>query len=113
MFKCYLPKVEFGNGAIGILGCRAMEMGSKAILIIDPYLDSKGLGNSIALNLKKSGISSIKYSDIKPNPSCFKVDKVSNIVREKKCNTVIAIGGGSVIDFGKGVAVVSGNPGTC
>lgn len=113
MFNCYLPKLEFGNGIINSIGKYAKDMGSKAIVVIDPFIDSTGLGDNIITQLKDSGINAIKYSDIQPNPNCFKVDEASMLARDEKCEFAVAVGGGSVIDFGKGVAVISGNTGNC
>ena len=111
MFKCCLPKIEFGEGILERLGELAGKYGTKAILTIDPYLDSKGIGKRIEKILSANGVDSIKFNDIEPNPSCFKIDKAGELSKKEKCQLVIAVGGGSALDFGKAVSVMAKNQG--
>lgn len=113
MFKCYMPKVEFGTGKLNNLGEYIKDLGSRAIVTIDPYLESKGFGERIVSQLRDANIRSIKYTDIQPNPNCTKVDEAARLAREEYCEMVVAIGGGSALDFGKGVAVIAKNTGKC
>ncbi len=111
-FNCYLPvKVIFGNGKLSELGHYAKNYGSKAFLAIDPYMDKIGLGDKVVDLLKKSSIETFKYSNIEPNPVCFMVDKAAKIAKEEGVEVVIGIGGGSTLDFAKGVAIITTNPG--
>lgn len=111
MFKCFIPMAEVGNGIIDVIGEAAKNFGSSAMLIIDPFLDSKGLGDRIGILLKNADINMIKFTDIQPNPSCFSVDNAALIAREAKCEVILAVGGGSAIDLGKAVSILSINPG--
>lgn len=112
--KCYLPvKVVFGNGKLRELGDYVKNYGDKVFLAIDPYLDKIGLGDEIIALLKKSSIETIKYADIEPNPVCFGVDKATQIAKKEESQVVIGIGGGSTIDFAKGVAIIATHPGKC
>lgn len=111
-FTCNMPKIVFGSGKIKELGGFAGDFGSRAFLAVDPFLHSQGFTDEIAGSLKEHGVDSFPFSDIEPNPSCFDVDKAGELARSGKCDFVLAVGGGSAIDFGKGVAVVAGNPET-
>jgi alcohol dehydrogenase class IV len=91
----------------------APQFGERALLALDPYLDSMGLGDRVTAILGRAGIGVVKFTDIQPNPSCFGADKAAVLARECDSEFVIAVGGGSTIDFGKGVAVLATNPGTC
>jgi alcohol dehydrogenase class IV len=82
------------------------------MLTIDPFLQESGVGERIVSLLEKAGVKAVTWTDIQPNPSCFGIDKASALAREEKCDCVVAVGGGSAMDFGKGVAVVAANPGT-
>ncbi len=112
-FRCRVPNIVFGKGKLKSLENFVKEWTDKAFLAIDPYLDKIGLGKEVITLLKKSSIKTIKYTEIKPNPDCFGADKAAEIAKKENCQVVIAIGGGSTIDFGKGVAVIASNPGTC
>jgi alcohol dehydrogenase class IV len=112
MFRCYMPQVEFGIGKSASVGALARERGRKAFLAIDPFMDSQGLGNKIVELLRVEGVEAIKYTDIQPNPDCQKVDEAGVRAREAKCDVVVGVGGGSALDFAKGVSVVAKNPGS-
>jgi alcohol dehydrogenase class IV len=112
-FRCHLPRTEFGAGRLEELGDLAGQLGQRALLAIDPYLEQIWLGDRVDGILGDAGITAIRFSDIQPNPSCFGADEAASLARESEVEFVIAVGGGSTIDFGKGVAVLAANPGTC
>ncbi|HEB31222.1 MAG TPA: iron-containing alcohol dehydrogenase [Spirochaetes bacterium] len=111
-FNCAMPKVTFGAGKINELGMLSKTLGKKAFLAVDPFLEKTGLSDELTEGLKKESIEVFKFSEIKPDPSCFAIDKAGSLAKEEACDFVIAVGGGSTLDFGKGIAVVAGNPGT-
>jgi alcohol dehydrogenase class IV len=111
-FKCVVPKVLFGAGRRKELGEEARHWGTRVFLALDPYLQRAGVGKEIESLLTGASLAVVPYADIEPDPSCFQADKAAALAREERCDLVVAAGGGSVLDFGKGVAVVAGNPGT-
>jgi alcohol dehydrogenase class IV len=112
-FKCFLPKIIFGCEEFQNLGTYVQEMGEKAFIVIDPFLVKSGYDQTIHLMLEKANIQYHTYSDVKPDPDCFDVDAAAKIARQEGCNLIVAVGGGSAIDFGKGVAVMINHEGTC
>jgi alcohol dehydrogenase class IV len=111
-FKCVVPKVLFGAGRRRELGEATAEWGRKAFLALDPFLDGSGTGGEIEGLLRAAGLAVVKYSRIEPDPDCFSADEAAEVARREGCDVVVAAGGGSALDFGKGVAVLAGNPGT-
>ena len=111
-FKCQVPKVLFGAGRRRELGACAAEWGRKAFLALDPFLERSGAGEEIEQLLQAAGLEAVKYSRIDPDPDCLAADEAAAVARREGCDLVVAVGGGSALDFGKGVAVVAGNPGT-
>ncbi len=111
-FKCVVPKVLFGFGRRKELGASAAEWGRKAFLALDPFLQSSGAGDEIEALLASAGLGVVRYSRIDPDPDCFGADQAAELARREGCDLVVAVGGGSALDFGKGVAVVAGNRGT-
>jgi alcohol dehydrogenase class IV len=103
----------FGCGRVQSLGERASRLGKTAFLALDPYISISGLGDRLVMDFEKASVTTVRYSNIDPNPDCFSVDAAAEIARKNACTSVIAIGGGSTIDLGKGVAVVAANSGTC
>ena len=63
--------------------------------------------------LRAASIEAVKYSAIEPDPDCGGVDEAAELARAEGCTSVVAVGGGSALDFGKGVAVMAANPGNC
>jgi alcohol dehydrogenase class IV len=112
MFKGRIPQFEFGEGVLTNIGKLAVKYGGKTILAIDPFLDSGETGKRIMGYLKDEGIDVIKFTGIEPNPSCFTIDTAGQIAKDEGVQSVIAVGGGSAIDFGKAVAVVAVNDGS-
>ena len=105
-----MPFSEVGQGALSGIGKSIKQYGDCVLLAIDPYID-EFLGKKIERILISEGIHFVKTTDIQPNPSCFAVDDAAVLARQAKCNVVLAVGGGSAIDFGKAVAIVALNPG--
>ena len=69
----------------------------KLFLVIDssyPFLKIKG--DIEALEMEK-----IFFSDFTPNPLYEQVCKGINLIRAEKCDTILAVGGGSAIDVAK------------
>ena len=81
-------------------------------LALDPYLQRAGVGQEIESLLAGASLTVVPFTEIEPDPSCFQADRAAALAREERCDLVVAVGGGSALDFGKGVAVVAGNPGT-
>ncbi|MFW5819927.1 MAG: alcohol dehydrogenase-like regulatory protein ErcA [Bacteroidota bacterium] len=59
--------------------------------------------------LQEEGIDYIIYTSISPNPRDFEVMEGSRLYIDNRCNMIMAIGGGSVIDCAKGIGIVSTN----
>jgi alcohol dehydrogenase class IV len=106
-FTCVFPSIRFGDGVLDEFGETARSLGRRAFLAIDPYLESTGTGDRIRELLSAAGLTVVTWSDIQPNPSCFGVDEATALAREAGSDLVVAVGGGSAIDFGKAVAVVA------
>ncbi len=113
MFRCSLPPIHFGCGSLAQLGALAAGLGRQALLAVDPYLDRNGVADEIVGLLGAAGVGCLKWTDIQPNPSCLVADRAAEAARSAGCDLVVAAGGGSAIDFGKGVAILVGNPGNC
>lgn len=67
-FTVIMPQIEFGEGKFERIGEITKPFGKKAIVTIDPFLEQSGLGETLSGFLKKSGIDSIRHTDIQPNP---------------------------------------------
>ena len=59
--------------------------------------------------LSDSGVQSVVYDRVSPNPRESEVMEAAELYRQAKCDIIIALGGGSPMDCAKGVSIVSAN----
>ena len=107
-FEYYIPtKIVFGEGNVQKTGEIAAGFGKKALLIsYDEDLVKKlGFYDKAMQPLKDAGIEVFTLFGVKSNPDVTLVREGVKICKEKKPDVVIALGGGSVMDTAKAVAV--------
>lgn len=81
---------------------------SKNVLLIhygDDFIRSSGLRDIVVDSLKKAGVQYEELTGITPNPSIEKVYDGVQICKEKNIGCLLALGGGSVIDTAKAIAI--------
>jgi alcohol dehydrogenase class IV len=104
--------VEFGNGSSKKVGEIAKRMNwKKAFIVTDPGIKKAGLLDGILEALESCKVSYYIYDEVQPNPTDVGVEKASKIFKEEKSDFIIAVGGGSSMDTGKGIALLSTNSG--
>ncbi|BAL81007.1 iron-containing alcohol dehydrogenase [Caldisericum exile] len=108
-FVLHIPtKVVFGKGEFNSLGKYARELGTKALVVTGRrFAKESGLLDKALKQLDEVGIKYVVYSEIEPNPESKTVDKGGEVARNENVDFIIAIGGGSVIDAAKGIAIVA------
>ncbi len=106
-FVAYNPtKLHFGKGVVNELGDAAESIGKKALVVYGKGSVLKnGSYNDTIRQLKDRGISIVEFNGIKPNPVVTDVDEAASIGKNGKVDMVVAIGGGSVIDSAKIIAI--------
>lgn len=104
--------LEFGRGSVKKIGYIAAEYGKHALLVTGAESAQKtGLLERVLCYLKKSGIQTEVYEGIGPNPLTVMAEDIGLFAREKKCDLVIGLGGGSVLDCAKAAAFLGRNRG--
>ncbi len=79
---------------------------SKPMIITDKGVSGAGLINIVTEAIKdRMEIRSIE-DDVPPDSDLKVVNNLAKVYKEKKCDSLIAIGGGSVLDTAKGVNIV-------
>ncbi|MFW6019284.1 MAG: iron-containing alcohol dehydrogenase [Bacteroidales bacterium] len=106
-FTYYNPtKLHFGRDVVSSLGNSAQKYGKKALLIYGKgSIKKNGIYDQVANQLKNNNIDFIEYSGIKSNPLVDDVDAAVEKARKFEVDMVIAVGGGSVVDSGKAIAI--------
>lgn len=109
-FTC--PEIIFGEGSRRLVGQYIRNFGvEKVMLISDPLVSSQEWFNDILDSLIVADVEFILSTNITVNPKDYECDAIGKEYRKEKCELILAVGGGSVIDCAKGVGVLATNEG--
>ncbi len=89
------------------LACKNLNL-KKPLFVTDDQLVNKKFVKDTLINLKNENVTVEVYSNVKGNPTGTNVHEGVVFYKEKKCDGVIAFGGGSGLDVGKAIAFMSG-----
>ena len=106
-FKFYNPtRIEFGKGKEKNIGSYMSEFGAKRALVVygSDRVKKSGLFEVAINSLKANNIEFTELGGVKSNPVLTKVREGVKIAKEFKADSVLAIGGGSVLDSCKAIA---------
>ena len=112
-FNFFNPvKVLFGAGRLNDLHKEQLP-GKKALIVTTNGSSVKKYGylDRLENELKQAGVDFEVFPEIRPNPTRKNVMDGAKLVRDKKCDFVIALGGGSVMDCTKCIALMVANDG--
>lgn len=112
-FQFFLPtKVLFGAGQLKNLHLEQMP-GKKALIVTSNGQSTKKYGYLAAVEkeLEQVGVEHVLFDGVRPNPTRENVMDASRLAREQDCDFVVALGGGSVMDAGKCIALMMVNDG--
>lgn len=113
-FVYYSPtRFIFGKGKVTETGKQAAAIGAKKAMVVygSSHADRSGLLNKVVDSLKAEGIEVIPFGGVRPNPVDGPVYKGVEICKKENVDFVLALGGGSVIDTAKGIAMGAVNDG--
>ena len=101
-----------GHGALaeGLTQIAALGF-KKALLVTDVPLVKLGMAKQVADQLAAKGIESTIFDGVKPNPTVGNVNAGLEVLKTSQADFVISLGGGSVHDCAKGIALVASNGG--
>jgi len=103
--------VHFGEGVSKKLGEMAAGMGAKkAFVVYDKGVKAAGIVDALIASLKASGVESIEYDGVLPNPPDTQVAEAAALARSANVDIIVAIGGGSSIDSAKAINILLTNP---
>ncbi|RPJ05079.1 MAG: iron-containing alcohol dehydrogenase, partial [Spirochaetaceae bacterium] len=112
-FTFYLPtRILFGKGQISSLAACIKPFGDKILLVYGKdSIKKNGIYQEVVAQLSAAGISYVELSGVDPNPRIATVREGARICRQNNVKLVLGVGGGSVIDCSKGIAVAAGYEG--
>ena len=105
-FNYYNPtKLYFGVNALDNLSTELKNYGPNVVLMYGSgSIKKNGIYDSIIKILKDNNKNIVEDSGIMSNPTTNKLYEGIKIVRDAKADLILAVGGGSVIDYAKGVS---------
>lgn len=108
--KFVAPEYVYGIGSRKLIAQFAKNFAlSKVMLVTDEGVKNASWSDEIQKILKEANIQTVIYDDVSPNPRDFQVMNGAKIFQEEFCDSVIAVGGGSVMDCAKGIGIVVSN----
>ena len=106
-FRLHMPTaMVVGPGQFGELGNETAAIGGKALVVTGKSSARKlGLIDRAEKLLGAAGVEMVLFDAIEPNPRHSTCDRAAELARERGCDVVVAIGGGSPMDAAKAIAV--------
>jgi len=104
--------IHFGNAAAAQTGPEAKRIGAKKVLLVtDAILMQAGTVKPVLESLSAAGVEAVIFDKVASEPVLAFIDEGLKLLRKKKCEVIVAVGGGSSIDTAKALAVMATNPG--
>ncbi|MBN1621010.1 MAG: iron-containing alcohol dehydrogenase [Endomicrobiales bacterium] len=107
LFNFYSPtNVIFGSGKISQLSEEIARLNKKKAFLVTgkESVRKNGILHTITANIKQSNLKYKLFDKVYKNPDTKLVDEGLELASAEKCDIVIGIGGGSVIDCAKAIA---------
>ncbi|UBK58646.1 L-threonine dehydrogenase [Clostridium perfringens] len=112
-YKFFMPAISLmGADCLKDAGDQLGELGfKKALIVTDKVLCQIGIVKKVTDVLDNKNIEYAIYDETKPNPTVKNVNDGLALLKEKECDFVISLGGGSAHDCAKGIALLATNGG--
>ena len=106
-FEFYSPtRIIFGRGVEERVGTETKKYANKVLLHYGGgSIKKTGLYQKVTLSLREAGVDFVELGGVQPNPRLSLVREGIALCREHKLEMVLAVGGGSVIDSAKAIAL--------
>ncbi|MFN2359658.1 MAG: iron-containing alcohol dehydrogenase [Marinobacter sp.] len=108
-YEFFCPvKVIAGKAALEHIPYELTGLGAKRPMVVtDKGVRAAGLLDPVIAACEESGLEIISiYDDVPPDSSTGVVKDIAGIYRREKCDSLIAVGGGSAIDTAKAVNIL-------
>nr|WP_321269933.1 alcohol dehydrogenase-like regulatory protein ErcA [uncultured Tolumonas sp.] len=110
MRKFVAPEFIFGVNARHRVGFYARNMMARRVFVVsDPGVIAAGWVNDVIADLTEVGIESVIFQGLTSNPKDHEVMAGAEMYARERCDVIVAVGGGSVIDCAKAIGIVHTN----
>jgi len=112
VLKFHAPEIVFGMDSMVEAAHAAARLGAlRPLLVTDPGLIEAGWADEMTAHLKDQCVDARVWSALTPNPKDHEIAAGFEHYAAEGCDVLVAVGGGSVIDAAKGVAILAANGG--
>ena len=112
LLKFHAPEIVFGIDSMAEAAHAAVRLGAlRPLFVTDPGLVEAGWVDELVGHLRAQCVDAKVWSAITPNPKDHEIRAGHEFYRAHGCDVLIALGGGSVIDAAKGIAILAANGG--
>jgi alcohol dehydrogenase len=99
-------RIIFGKGAENQVGAETAAHAKKILLHYGSgSIKKSGLYDRVCASLKAAGVQWVELGGVVPNPRLALVHEGVKLCKENKLEMILAVGGGSVIDSAKAIAM--------
>jgi alcohol dehydrogenase class IV len=110
--KFHAPEMIIGDGALAEASLAAFGVGIRHPLVVsDPSLHATPWFDELSDRIRAVGLRARCFTGVSPNPRAGEIAAAFDEYSRHGCDGIIALGGGSVIDAAKGVAILASNGG--
>ncbi|MGC8482308.1 MAG: iron-containing alcohol dehydrogenase [Thermodesulfobium sp.] len=111
--KFVAPEFIFGTDSIDYVKRYIKNFSlTSPIVITDSGVLKVGWAKNIFKQLEEININYCIFENITENPKDYEVEEIAKVIRNCDCDSIIAVGGGSVIDAAKAAGIMCTNPGS-
>lgn len=106
-FQFYNPtRIYFGENALQYLSPELANYGRNVLLVYGGgSIKKNGIYDEIVALLQDAGKRIVELPGVMPNPTLSKLIEGAELARRSDIDLILAVGGGSVCDYAKGVAL--------
>ena len=106
VFKVALPLLPYREPQILESNDEVLQVlkdkGHKKVLFVtDKNLRGLGLTEALEKTLSDGGLGVVVYDEVLPNPTISQIEAGLEVYKKESCDSIIALGGGSVMDCAK------------
>ncbi|MGV1100499.1 iron-containing alcohol dehydrogenase [Thiovibrio sp. JS02] len=100
-------KIIFGKDKEALIGSELKAAGHGKVLLVygRKSVQKSGLLDRVRRSLAESGISAVEFGGVVSNPVLSHTRKGVELAKQEQVSAILAVGGGSVLDEGKAIAV--------
>lgn len=99
-------KIIYGRGTESCVGAEVRKIADKVLLHFGGgSIKRSGLYDTVVASLREHGVEIVELGGVVPNPRLALVREGIEICRREKITLILAVGGGSVVDSAKAIAM--------